>query len=97
MQRATHGETKILGLHWMACCLLSEAQRATVFGLWTARGLVESVAQAENAVAMVTAGLNGEDKTFLEKFLGIASQAKLKCEPHLHSSAEPIFNRVERH
>ena len=85
MQRAARGEKKILGLHWIACCLLSEAQRATLCGLWMARGLVESVAQAENAIALVTAGLGAGDKRFLASFL--AAPAMLEAEPRFQSAA----------
>ena len=57
MHRAICAETKVFALHWMACCLLSEVQRTTVCELWTARGLMESVAQGENAIALVRDGL----------------------------------------
>lgn len=76
VQRATRGETKVLGLHWMACCLLSEVQRATVCRLWTSRGLTESDERGENAIAMLEAGLTGADKAFLAKSMGIASHCR---------------------
>lgn len=69
LTRLQGAQTKVLGLHWMACCLLSERQRESLCTFWVSRGLMDSAEEGQRAIASVTNGLRDGDRRFLDKSL----------------------------
>jgi hypothetical protein len=71
LDRARSGQTKVLGLHWMACCILSAEQSETICKIWVDRRLVNSVAQGQGIINSVKTGLRDGDRAFLRGSLSL--------------------------
>ena len=71
MDHVKGGQTKVLGLHWIACCVLSANQSEALCEVWIDRGLTNSLAQGRRIIDSVKSSLREGDKAFLRKSLAL--------------------------
>jgi hypothetical protein len=68
--RSLHrGDYKMLGLHWIACSLMTQDQKNLLIDFWLSVGLVHSFPEGVKIIDSVKENLTKHDRFFLQKFL----------------------------
>ena len=89
-QQLESGYIKVLGLHWMACCLLSAEQSTRICKFWLSRSLVTSIQEARSIIDSVVNNLRVGDRKYLRKYLGGRTVPVCDFQDHISLSAHAV-------